>query len=156
MIYEVKIDSRTFEVEVKDIYARPVIAIVDGVEFEVWPQVKKNEKAVATIKPVSDVHENRPAGQIAVPVKSGGSGNGSSHLYNNTNPREVRAPIPGVIISISVQPGSQVSVGEELCVLEAMKMKNAIRAGRSGTIAVINAQVGQHVKHRDILMEFED
>jgi biotin carboxyl carrier protein len=68
----------------------------------------------------------------------------------------VRAPIPGVIVSISVQPGSEVSTGQELCVLEAMKMKNTIRSTRSGKIASVSMQIGQHVKHHDVLMEYAE
>jgi biotin carboxyl carrier protein len=41
-------------------------------------------------------------------------------------------------------------------VLEAMKMKNAIRAPRDGQIAVVRAALGQHVKHHEILMEYAD
>ncbi len=68
----------------------------------------------------------------------------------------VRAPIPGVIISIAVQPGDTVEVGQELCVLEAMKMKNAIRAPRAGTIGKVLAAVGEHVQHHDLLIEFAE
>jgi biotin carboxyl carrier protein len=45
-------------------------------------------------------------------------------------------------------------VGDELCTLEAMKMKNVIRAPRAGTIASVKVAVGQHVKHHDVLVEY--
>jgi propionyl-CoA carboxylase alpha chain len=66
----------------------------------------------------------------------------------------VYAPLPGVIDSIAVQPGDQVEAGQELCVLEAMKMKNVIRSARSGEVARLHVSVGQHVKHNDALIEF--
>ncbi len=66
----------------------------------------------------------------------------------------VRAPIPGVIVSVAVQPGQAVTVGQELCVLEAMKMKNVIRAPRAGVIAAVRVAVGQTVKHKDVLVEY--
>jgi biotin carboxyl carrier protein len=66
----------------------------------------------------------------------------------------VRAPIPGVIVALSVQPGVAVTFGQELCVLEAMKMENMIRAPRAGTIAAVRVTVGQHVKRQDVLVEY--
>ena len=68
----------------------------------------------------------------------------------------MRAPIPGVIVSIAVKPGDAVEVGQELCVLEAMKMKNAIRAPRAGTIGKILAAMGEHVQHHDLLIEYAE
>ena len=67
----------------------------------------------------------------------------------------VRAPMPGVITAIAVKPGQQVVRGAELCVLEAMKMKNNIRASRSGTISAVHVSLGQQVQYRDILIEFQ-
>jgi biotin carboxyl carrier protein len=68
----------------------------------------------------------------------------------------VRAPIPGVIASVEVKVGDTVAVGDPLCVLEAMKMKNAIRATRAGRIADIAVSVGQQVNHGDPLLSFAE
>ncbi len=70
--------------------------------------------------------------------------------------KAVHAPIPGVIVGIEVEVGQRVEVGQTLCVLEAMKMKNAIRAPRAGQIAAIVVATGEHVKHHDLLMEYAD
>jgi biotin carboxyl carrier protein len=70
--------------------------------------------------------------------------------------KAVYAPIPGVIIAVSVEPGVKVEVGQEICILEAMKMKNIIRAPRDGEIAAVRVTAGQHVKHHDLLVEFAD
>jgi biotin carboxyl carrier protein len=68
----------------------------------------------------------------------------------------ILAPLPGVIIAISVKPGDVVEHGQELCVIEAMKMKNVIRAARAGTIGAVHVTLNQHVKHHDVLLEFTD
>jgi len=52
--------------------------------------------------------------------------------------RDIIAPLPGVIAAILVEQGDEVSYGQELCTLEAMKMKNAIRANRAGCIESID------------------
>ena len=73
-----------------------------------------------------------------------------------TTGKAVNAPLPGVIVAVSVKPGETVAHGQELCTIEAMKMKNVIRAGRAGTIAAVHVTLNQHVKHHDVLLEFTD
>jgi biotin carboxyl carrier protein len=68
----------------------------------------------------------------------------------------VTAPIPGVIISIAVKEGDIVKFGDEICVLEAMKMKNAIRANRAGKVAAICVTIGDQVRHGQTLIEYTD
>jgi biotin carboxyl carrier protein len=146
MIVRVTIDGQEFSVEVSDVRARPVVAVVDGERFEVWP-----EAAGPAAAPVLAVG---PAAVPAIPAAAT-----RARLAPDSpggEARAVRAPIPGVIVSVAVEAGSQVSQGQELCALEAMKMKNLIRAPRAATIARVAVAVGQHVKHRDLLIEFAD
>jgi len=49
----------------------------------------------------------------------------------------VLAPIPGVILTILVKEGDDVAYGQDLCIIEAMKMRNAIKAARTGRIAAV-------------------
>jgi biotin carboxyl carrier protein len=144
MNIRVKIGDQIFEVEVGDVSARPILARVDRDTFEVWPEEAK----------LAVVEEHTPAARPAAaaapaPERAHGPANGDKN-------RVVTAPIPGVILSISVKPGDSVVYGQELCMLEAMKMKNAIRAVRTGTIAAIHAGVGDHVGHGQPLIEFSD
>ena len=67
----------------------------------------------------------------------------------------VKAPIPGLITRIMVEPGQQVEVGDPLLVLEAMKMENVIRAPRSGSVQQLNVQPGQTVVLGERLVEIE-
>ena len=80
----------------------------------------------------------------------------SSPTVSESVPIEVHAPMPGVIIKISVPPGSQVSRGDELVVLEAMKMKNPIRSPREGVVDKIFVQEGQSVNYDDVLVKFRE
>jgi biotin carboxyl carrier protein len=94
-----------------------------------------------------------PAAPLPVSARSNGK---DTEIADGSALEAVRAPIPGVIVSLAIEPGTTVSTGQELCVLEAMKMKNSIRAARAGQIAAIHVTPGQAVKHRDVLMEFKD
>ncbi len=68
--------------------------------------------------------------------------------------RLVLSPMPGLVVSMDVAAGEEVKIGQALCVVEAMKMQNIIRAEREGTIRQVSAAAGDTVAADDILAEF--
>lgn len=64
------------------------------------------------------------------------------------------APMPGVILDVSVKPGDTVTRGQEIAVLEAMKMQNSVKSPRDGTIAEVCVVPGQAVGHGDAIVRF--
>jgi biotin carboxyl carrier protein len=68
----------------------------------------------------------------------------------------LEAPLPGEIKSIAVRAGQQVEVGDELLVIEAMKMDNVIRAPRAGTIRAVHVSEGHRIAHGEPLLAFLD
>jgi len=70
----------------------------------------------------------------------------------HSGPLEVHAIIPGRIVAVSVATGDAVSAGQQLLVLEAMKMQNELRAPREGTIERVAVAVGVNVEVGDLLM----
>jgi propionyl-CoA carboxylase alpha chain len=68
--------------------------------------------------------------------------------------KTVLCPMPGLVKAISVRVGQEVKAGEALCVVEAMKMENVLRAERDGTIATIHAQEGDSLAVDATIMEF--
>jgi biotin carboxyl carrier protein len=84
------------------------------------------------------VHAPRPAD--AAPVSAG-----------TTLP----APMPGVILRLQVVAGARVERGQDIAVLEAMKMENVIRAPQAGRIAEVCVQTGQKVAHGQPIVRFE-
>lgn len=144
MKVHVKIEDKTYEVTVGDLQARPIIASVDGEDLEVWPE----EMIIPTnFTPETAAAPSQP---IAIPQSKQATSPSESNL------KMVHAPLPGVIVDIKVKEGEQVAYGQELCVLEAMKMKNVIRANREGKIKTIYMHVGDQVQHNSLLMEFEE
>jgi biotin carboxyl carrier protein len=129
---------------------------VDGEPFDVWPESSELVEPVAASSGM-DTPAKVETGPSETPDKVAVPGRGDKEHAESkgNNLRLVQAPIPGVVLSIAVHPGSKVIVGQELLVLEAMKMKNSIRATRSGRIATVNVTIGLHVKHRDVLIEYE-
>lgn len=68
---------------------------------------------------------------------------------------KVLSPMPGAVVSIAVKPGDTVVDGQELCILEAMKMQNMIKSEREGKIKDVKVKKGQSVAVEEILIEFE-
>lgn len=67
-------------------------------------------------------------------------------------PLEVRAIIPGRVVSVAVVPGDRVEPGQTLLAVEAMKMQNELRAPRAGTVARVPASAGSTVELGDLLV----
>jgi propionyl-CoA carboxylase alpha chain len=68
--------------------------------------------------------------------------------------KSIRCPMPGLIVSIAVNEGQEVKAGETLCVVEAMKMQNILRAERDGAIRKIRVKPGDSVAVDAVIMEF--
>ncbi len=68
---------------------------------------------------------------------------------------DVKAPMPGLIVSIDVVVGQEVKENEGILVLEAMKMENTLLAPRDGIIKSIDIKVGDKVEKNTVLIEME-
>ncbi len=64
----------------------------------------------------------------------------------------VKAPLPGTILKIFVNVGDVVKTGDNLCILEAMKMENEIKAASDGTVAAVHVSPGVSVSTDDLLI----
>lgn len=69
--------------------------------------------------------------------------------------RDVRAPMPGKVLSVGVAPGDVVEEGGALLILEAMKMENVIRSPRAGRIAQVGVVAGKAVEKGEPLVTYE-
>jgi len=138
MKVNLSIEGKQYQVTLKDLTTRPIIAEVDGQTYEVWP-----EEEQASIPATTSSTPTPVVAATAAPVPAAA---GSLTLT---------APLPGVIISVEVREGQSVTNGQELYVLEAMKMKNSIKANRNGKIASIQVNPGDLVKHNQPILTFE-
>ncbi len=68
---------------------------------------------------------------------------------------EVKAPMPGTINEILIAEGETVKEGQEVAVLQSMKMNNPICAPCSGTVKAVKISVGDHVKEDSVLIVIE-
>lgn len=126
----VVINGTPYTVETDDLTASPLEVRVNGEAFTV--ELPADDPETATTPP-----------QLT----------GSAPTVGTTV-EHVSAPMPGTIIAINVQAGAAVKYKQELCVLEAMKMNNSIRAPQDGVIAAVHIAVGQSVAHGDKLFTY--
>jgi len=146
--FDVTIQGKTYHVEIANPGASPLQVVVDGQPFEVGIVGTEVEAAPVRLAPAP-----RPAVepaslppppriQVARPAAASGALGGS----------EITAPMPGTILSVEVKADQQVEVGQVLCVLEAMKMKNPLRATHAGTIAEVCVAAGMTVPYGEVLI----
>ena len=84
-----------------------------------------------------------PSGSAPPPPAEAGAHHG---------PTDVRAIIPGRVVSVAVAVGEDVEAGQQLLVVEAMKMENELRAPRAGTVERVAVGPGQTVELGDTLI----
>ena len=70
-------------------------------------------------------------------------------------PSPLVAPMPGLVVRVTVQPGDVVQAGQGLVVMEAMKMENELRAPGAGTVRAVHAVAGTAVDKGTVLVELE-
>jgi propionyl-CoA carboxylase alpha chain len=66
----------------------------------------------------------------------------------------IMSPMPGLVVSVAVNVGQDVKAGEAICIVEAMKMQNIIRAEADGVVKSVNAAAGASVAADEVLVEF--
>ncbi len=146
MKMKVMIDDQVYIVDVEDIHTRPVVAVVEGQRYEIWPE-EAQDMASKQVQPSVQLVS------VPEPLMTADS---TSRAGADQLPNQVVAPLPGVILAVLVKEGDQVARGQELCTLEAMKMKNAIKSNREGVVKSVAVNVGDQVNHGQILMTFTE
>ena len=68
---------------------------------------------------------------------------------------DLKAPMPGLVLEVSVEGGQQVSKGDALLILEAMKMENVIKSPTDGVIKSISINKGETVEKNQLILNFE-
>ncbi len=91
-----------------------------------------------------------PAGAAAAPKKkrerkAGGAGGATGATG------EVHSPMQGTVLSVAVEAGQEVAVGDVLCIIEAMKMENEVTAHTAGVISAISIDAGQSVTADEVI-----
>ena len=139
--YEITVNGKQFVVEIGDVSSSPANVVVDGesktVQFKEVEAVSVGPSSVSSTATPAAAPEPAPKPEPTKVVTPAGEMEGLV----------VVAPMPGKILSITVNVGDSVSEGDTVCSLEAMKMEMPISCTTSGTVKAIHVQVGETVTH---------
>ena len=141
----IKVGDRWYTVEVGDLSRSPVEVTVEGETFQVevealGPPVPRPPRRGRPQTPGNITPPPRPASPSSVTPPSD---------------KILRSPMPGRVMSIMVRPGDRVSAGDEVCVVEAMKMEQSIRTPRDGVVKAVHVQPLDAVSPDGPLIELE-
>ena len=93
---------------------------------------------------------------VVVPDRNATPSAKAKRQAEDGNPKHVAAPMPGRLVSLSVEQGESVKEGQTLGVMEAMKMETALEAQASGTVVEILAKAGDLLDAKDLIMVIGD
>jgi len=131
--YKFKINGNEYNVRINSIEGKNADLTVNGRSYTV--ELGDAPAAAMPAAPVqaAPAASAAPAPAAAPAPKPAGAG------------KPVTAPLPGVIIEVSVKEGQAVKAGQKVAVLEAMKMENEIQATEDGTVTAIHVNKGDSV-----------
>lgn len=134
--YRFKINGNGYEVAINSVEGQTASVTVNGTPYTV--ELEEAPAAPVQVAPVQSAPVQAAAAQSA-PAQPAASAPASG------TGKAVTSPLPGVIIAIKVNVGDVVKAGQEVAVLEAMKMENSIEATHDGTVTAINVSKGDSV-----------
>lgn len=134
--YRFKINGNGYEVAINSVEGQTASVTVNGTPYTV--ELEEAPAAPVQVAPVQAAPVQAAAVQSA-PAQPAASAPASGAG------KAVTSPLPGVIIAIKVNVGDVVKAGQEVAVLEAMKMDNSIEATHDGTVTAINVSKGDSV-----------
>lgn len=144
--FKFTINGNTYDVEIGNIEDNIAEVSVNGTlykaELDKNIETTKTPKLVRTkVVPSTDSHPSTTKTYSPDAPKGGGT---------------VKSPLPGVILSLHIQQGDKVTVGQKLITLEAMKMENNINSDKDGIVTQINVRKGDNVMEGDTLIIIGD
>ena len=144
----VSVDGKVYELDFESLESQPVFSLlVDGKSYEayVYPGDEDLEvliKGRLYHTKVEDERESRlraaSGGQVAQ--------TGTFHL---------KAPMPGLVVTVPVEEGQEVKEGDVLLILESMKMQNELKAPRDGVVSKVLVKPGDSVEQRQKMLSVE-
>lgn len=142
--YKYKINGNTYKVAIGDVEDNIAQVEVNGVPYKVELEAPKTAP-VKVAAPKRSAAPRTATGEKVIakpqPAAAGGS--------------PVVAPLPGTVLSVQVKVGDAVKAADTVVLLEAMKMENAIKAGRDGRVASISVNNGDAVLEGAVLLTIE-
>lgn len=156
--FQVKANGFVFTLNESDMAQADIVAEADHVYHLIYQHQSVNGKVLDTSPDHKTMQVEVHGNTYEVSIKDsldvmldsmGYSAAGSKHI------KEIKAPMPGLVLSVSVEAGQQVQEGDRLLILEAMKMENSIMIHAAATIKSVLVKAGQAVDKGQVLVVLE-
>ncbi|MCY4582616.1 MAG: hypothetical protein OXE50_07460 [Chloroflexi bacterium] len=134
----IRVNEEWYDVEIGDLYQRPVEVVVDGEEY----LVEVGDPSEAGAPPV----RRAAAMKTEQPGLRG---------ITQGDERVIRCPLPGKIVSVTITKGQELQAGDEICLLESMKMEQSVRMARGGIVKGVKVKKNQAVEAGQPLLEIQ-
>jgi len=145
---QITVNGERLSIDFRSVSGQPVYSlIVNGQSHEAYVQATEAGLEVLLqgqlhIVEVEDERQRKLRESSGGPVVHSGEFN-------------LRAPMPGLIVAVPVVEGQAVTKGEDLVILESMKMQNELKAPRDGTVGRVRVRTGDRVEHHQVLVTLD-
>ena len=136
----VKVGDRWYTAEIEDLSSSPVKVDVEGDTFYVE---------------VEGLSPRNPSSGEGTPTRVGAPQHRAAQPALPLSGKIIRSPMPGKVVAVAVRPGDTVTPGQEVCVVEAMKMEQSIRTSQGGLVKAVHVRPMDQVATDDPIMELE-
>lgn len=152
--YNITVNGTTYEVEVEEVKNTSAASPAPAVQPAAVQTAAPAQETKAAVAPAAEqkAEASGAGAQTAQAAAASAAPAGAAVPEGGTG---VKAPVPGTVLDIRVEPGQQVAQGDILVILEAMKMENEIAAPAAGKVAAVQAVKGTSVNAGDILVTLE-
>ena len=141
----VSVDGKVYEIDFESVSGQPVFSlIVDGKSYEGYAaQGDENWQVLLHGRLYPVMVEDEREKRLRMAAGGGVTETGEFHL---------RAPMPGLVVTIPVSEGQAVKRGQVLLILESMKMQNELKSPRDGTVSRVRVKAGETVEQKQTLL----
>ena len=141
----VSVNGKAMDVDFENISGQPVYSLViDGKSYEAYVYEGEDEWQVLLLGqqyPVQVVDEREKR------LKAAAGG-----VVADSGEFNLKAPMPGLVVSVAVEQDQNVARGDLLIILESMKMQNELRAPRAGKVSRVRVKAGETVEQRQTML----
>ena len=156
--YTLDIGNREFVIDVQEVDADQFEVTVGNESYAVTLTGEQSVGGTIVPAPQASAPRAAPAASAtsAAPKAAAPAAAVSRKPASGGGKGALKAPMPGVVLEVSVKAGDTVTRGQQVAILDAMKMHNVIGAPRAGTIAEVCVDAGQTVGHGDVIVTFKE
>ncbi|KAF7689472.1 propionyl-CoA carboxylase alpha chain, mitochondrial [Silurus meridionalis] len=148
--YKVEIDGEKVDVSGEWNLASTLLPLTINGNHRVLQCLSRNASGEITLQYLGTSFKVRVLSKLAASL--------SKHMHEKV-PEDtssiLRSPMPGTVVAVSVKAGDTVAEGQEICVIEAMKMQNSMTAAKTAKVKSVHCKAGETVGEGDLLVELE-